>query len=334
MEIKIRELHTVKEAEECARLMSTSEPWITLRRDYDLCLKMLTDPARESYVAYLKQEFAGFMILHMRGALIGFIQTVAIKPEFRNKGIGTSLLEFAEERILKDAPNVFMCVSSFNPNAKSLYERLGYQVIGELIDFIVPGHSEILLRKAIAPISEFKKAGHYHKQNISDKPTIRVAKLEDKDALRRLYIEFHQFHVCGVPERLVSLEKMTSQQVDELRRNIEKIINDKDSEILIAQNYDQIVGLAEVYLKKDEPQPAKKAYTYGHLQSLVINHKSRRFGIGRLLVEVAERWAKEKGAEEMRLDIWEFREGPLQFYEKLGYRTLRRNLIRKLKKET
>jgi ribosomal-protein-alanine N-acetyltransferase len=329
-DIDIRELRTIKEAEECARIMSTSEPWITLRRDYDLCLKMLTDPAREFYVAYHKKEIVGFLILHMRGALIGFIQTVAVKPEFRKKKIGTSLLDFAEERILRDTPNVFMCVSSFNPIAKSLYERLGYKVIGELTDFIVPGHSEILLRKAIAPISEFKKTGYFHKQNISDKPTIRVAKLEDKDALSRLYIEFHQFHVCGVPERLVSLERMTSQQLDDLRLNIEKIINDKDSEILIAQNYDQIVGLAEVYLKKDEPHPAKKAYTYGHLQSLVINHQSRRFGIGRLLVEVAEIWAKEKGAEEMRLDVWEFREGPLRFYEKLGYRTLRRNLFRKL----
>jgi ribosomal-protein-alanine N-acetyltransferase len=330
IDIKIRGLRTIKEAEECARIMSSSEPWTTLRRDYDLCLKMLTDPARESYVAYHKQEIVGFLILHMRGAFVGFIQTVSIKLEYRNKGMGTSLMKFAEERILKDTPNIFMCVSSFNPKAKKLYERLGYHIIGELKDFIVPGHSEILLRKAIAPISEFKKVDNSHKQSISDKVTIRLAKLEDKDALCNLYIEFHQFHVGGVPERLVSLEKMDSQQAGELRRNIEKIINDQNSEILIAQNSDQVVGLAEVYLKKDEPHPAKKAYTYGHLQSLVVNQEARRYGIGKLLVEVAEKWAKEKGAAEMRLDIWEFREGPLRFYEKLGYRTLRRNLVRKL----
>jgi ribosomal-protein-alanine N-acetyltransferase len=330
IDLEIRELNALKEAEECARFMSASEPWITLRRDYDLCLKMLSDPARESYVVYLRQEIAGFMILQMRGPFVGFIQTVGVKPEFRNKGIGTSLLKFAEERILKETPNIFMCVSSFNPKAKQLYQRLGYQVIGELKDFIVPRHSEILLRKTIAPISEFKKADNSRKQSISNRVTVRLAKLEDMETLCNLYIEFHQFHVRGVPDRLVSLEKMDSNQVDELRRNIEKIINGKDSEIMIAQNSNKVIGLGEIYLRKDNPHPAKVSCTYGHLQSLVVTEASRQYGVGKILVEVAEKWAKEKGAAEMRLDIWEFREGPLRFYEKLGYRTLRRNLVRKL----
>jgi hypothetical protein len=30
-------------------------------------------------------------------------------------------------------------------------------VVGELKDYIVPGHSEILLRKTIAPLAQFKK---------------------------------------------------------------------------------------------------------------------------------------------------------------------------------
>jgi ribosomal protein S18 acetylase RimI-like enzyme len=66
-------------------------------------------------------------------------------------------MAFAEKRILNVTPNVFICVSSFNPNAKRLYERLGYQVVGELKDYLVSGHSEILLRKTIAPLTEFKR---------------------------------------------------------------------------------------------------------------------------------------------------------------------------------
>jgi hypothetical protein len=46
-------------------------------------------------------------------------------------------------------------VSSFNPDARRLYERLGYSVVGELKDLIVPGHSEILLRKTLGPLTEF-----------------------------------------------------------------------------------------------------------------------------------------------------------------------------------
>jgi ribosomal-protein-alanine N-acetyltransferase len=156
VDLRIVKLENVDQARECAQLMSTSEPWITLRRDYDLCLRMLTDPAREVYVALLKGQLVGFIMLIMRGAFVGFIQTVAVKPEWRNQGIGTELMQFAEKRVFKDMANVFMCVSSFNDKAQELYKRLGYQTIGELKDFIVPGHSEILLRKSIGPLSEFK----------------------------------------------------------------------------------------------------------------------------------------------------------------------------------
>jgi ribosomal protein S18 acetylase RimI-like enzyme len=156
LEVSVRQLEGLKEAEECARLMAGSEPWITLRRDYDLSLKFLTDPAREVYVAVVDGRIVGFMILIMRGAFVGFIQTIAVEPEWRSRGIGSKLMEFAEDRIFAVTPNVFMCVSSFNKDAQRLYDRLGYEVVGELRDLIVPGHSEILLRKTIGPTSDFR----------------------------------------------------------------------------------------------------------------------------------------------------------------------------------
>jgi ribosomal-protein-alanine N-acetyltransferase len=155
--LEIKRLKNEDDAQQCAQLMASSEPWITLRRNYENSLRMLNDPSREVYVAKVNDEFVGFIVLIMSGAFVGFIQTLGIKPEWRNKGIGSKILKFAEEMIFKKAPNVFLCVSSFNENAQRLYHRLGYEVIGELKDYIVPGHSEILLRKSIAPITEFKK---------------------------------------------------------------------------------------------------------------------------------------------------------------------------------
>jgi len=156
--LEIRELQGTQEAERCAHVMSNSEPWVTLRRSYRDSYKMLTDPLREIYLAVIRDQIAGFMILNMKGAFVGYIQTICIFPEWRNTGIGTRLIDFAEKRIFRDSPNVFMCVSSFNQNAQRLYVRLGYQVIGELKNYIIPGHSEILLRKTIAPLTEYEKA--------------------------------------------------------------------------------------------------------------------------------------------------------------------------------
>lgn len=136
-------------------MMSESEPWKTLGRDYDASVTTLSDPLKEVYVAVQGENIAGFVILNMQGAFVGYIQTLCVAPKLRGQGTGSILLRFAEERIFRDSPNIFMCVSSFNKNAQRLYERLGYQVVGELADYIVAGHSEILLRKTIGPINGF-----------------------------------------------------------------------------------------------------------------------------------------------------------------------------------
>jgi ribosomal-protein-alanine N-acetyltransferase len=152
---EIRKLQGEGEARECARLMAGSEPWITLRRTYDDSLRMMRDPSREVYVALVDDELVGFAIIRMSGAFVGYIQTIGLKPQWRNKGLGRRFLAFIEQRVFKEAPNVFMCVSSFNTQAQKLYARLGYEVVGELKDYIVAGHSEILLRKTIAPLADF-----------------------------------------------------------------------------------------------------------------------------------------------------------------------------------
>jgi ribosomal-protein-alanine N-acetyltransferase len=153
MSLEITRLRTEAEAEACARLMTESEPWLTLGRSYQASLSIVRDPSREVYIARDEAGVAGFLILCMTGAFVGYIQTIAIQPDRRGQGLGSRLIDFAERRILAESPNVFMCVSSFNHDARRLYERLGYQVVGELTDYIVPGHSEILLRKTTGPLS-------------------------------------------------------------------------------------------------------------------------------------------------------------------------------------
>lgn len=153
---EIRRLGSRDEAEACARMMAASEPWITLRRDAAAALAIVADPGRETCVALLGDELVGFIILVMHGAFVGYIQSVCVAPGRRGLGLGRRLMAFAEERIFRETPNVFLNVASFNPQAQRLYERLGYEVVGELRDYIVPGHSEILMRKSTGPLAEFR----------------------------------------------------------------------------------------------------------------------------------------------------------------------------------
>jgi ribosomal protein S18 acetylase RimI-like enzyme len=75
-------------------------------------------------------------------------------PEFRGRGLGTAALRWAERRIFQDHRNVLLCVSSFNRRAQRLYQRLGYETVGRMRDYVVAGHDEILLRKTLGPLTQ------------------------------------------------------------------------------------------------------------------------------------------------------------------------------------
>jgi|GEM_PF-211142 len=137
----------------CARLMSACEPWLTLGRKYGDCIEALRGHGKEVYIAEKSGRLAGFIILQMCGTFKGYVQSICVAPEFRGGGHGTRLLLFAEKRIFRETPNVFLCVSAFNKRARKLYRKLGYRHVGTLKDFIIAGHSELLLRKTTGPLS-------------------------------------------------------------------------------------------------------------------------------------------------------------------------------------
>lgn len=141
-----------------ASLMAASDPWRTLGRSAESCLAVLKDSSKERYAALQGDTFAGFVILNLRGAFVGYLQTVFVAPAARGGGVGTALVNFAEERIFSAHVNVFLCVSAFNTGAQRLYERLGYTRVGVLTDYLAVGQSELLLRKTRGPIGSYRQA--------------------------------------------------------------------------------------------------------------------------------------------------------------------------------
>jgi ribosomal-protein-alanine N-acetyltransferase len=157
--IHVRLLASDDEARACAGIMASSDPWVTLGRGFEKSLAILRDESQERWVAVTEEgEVVGFVLLIVQGAFVGYIRTIAIREDWRSRGLGRRLIELVEERVHRESPNVFLCVSSFNERARALYERLGYRVVGELPDHIVRGHSEWLLRKSLGAITEWRGA--------------------------------------------------------------------------------------------------------------------------------------------------------------------------------
>ena len=148
-EIEIGEA-TPDEREWCARLMAASEPWITLKRGYDVLLPAALDPEYVFLVARRDGAACGFIRIHPRGvAGSPYVASVAVAGAERGRGVGKALLDATEAGCPKER-YVFLCVSSFNARARGLYERHGYRLVGELPDYVVDGFSELLMGKRLA----------------------------------------------------------------------------------------------------------------------------------------------------------------------------------------
>ena len=139
----------------CARMMSKSDPWITLNIDYDQCIRAFEGLSKEVYIVEIENLIAGFVILQTGGTFKGYIQTICIDEDYRGIGFGKQLLQFCEDRILNISPNIFICVSSFNKGAIRLYEEFGFKLIGKLDNFVKDGFTELLYRKSFGQISGY-----------------------------------------------------------------------------------------------------------------------------------------------------------------------------------
>lgn len=143
------ELGTEADVDWCTHLMASTEPWLTLRPSPQACEAVFRRVGCELFLALQGDTKSGFILLQSSG-LAGspYVGAIAVTAEARGKGVGSQLLAFAEKHY-PAARNIFLCVSDFNSGAIALYERVGYEQVGRLTDYVVEGHAELIMRKRL-----------------------------------------------------------------------------------------------------------------------------------------------------------------------------------------
>jgi len=134
----------------CARLMSSSEPWITQRRGLKESRALLRRTGVELFIGREGPQRLGFILLHPYG-LAGspYVASIAVTAGARGLGVGSRLMAFAEQRFARRR-HLFLCASSFNRRAQQFYRQLGYSRVAKFADYIVDGHSELLMYKKLS----------------------------------------------------------------------------------------------------------------------------------------------------------------------------------------
>ena len=105
---------------------------------------------------------------------------------------------------------------------------------------------------------------------------------------------------------------------------IQTMYDDEHKHILVAQENDRIVDFACLAEMEVSATPYRPGRRFLEVDEFGVDESMHRKGIGRKMFDEIFRFAKEKGFERVELNMWEFNESALKFYESIGFQTFRR----------
>jgi len=135
-----------------ARLMSSDPLWQRYGVTEESAARRLREGCASGAtiaVAEIDGEPVGFVWYVERGAFnrSGYIMLIGVQGDARGAGVGRALMEHAEAALFARAADIFLLVSDFNTAAQAFYGRLGYEQVGTIPGYVVPGITELIFRK-------------------------------------------------------------------------------------------------------------------------------------------------------------------------------------------
>ena len=159
------------------------------------------------------------------------------------------------------------------------------------------------------------------------KISVRKATADDYNALCDLFDEVDALHRDNLPHRFQQPSGPARERDDYLR-----LITDDDVALLVGAVGGSTVGFVHAMIREPPGMPMFVRRRYAVIENLVVKSEFRKQGIGRILVDEVQEWAIAKGARSIELNVYEFNETAISFYEGLGYRNLSRKMSKELKK--
>ena len=146
----------------------------------------------------------------------------------------------------------------------------------------------------------------------------RFAREEELPRVNELRKQVNDVHVAGKPE----VFKPGFPQ--ELRDYIFAIWNDPEKKIAVVERDGVVCGFAVLHHIVRPETPFMMERDFLDVDEFGVDAAHRRQGVGAELMAFIRDWAKAQGFDRLELNMWEFNEGALAFYEALGFTTYRR----------
>lgn len=147
---------------------------------------------------------------------------------------------------------------------------------------------------------------------------IRFAEMNDLPQVNTIRRQVHELHARG------RADIFQSEFNAELENHIYETYGCKESDIIVADIDGRICGFAVLEVVDRPESPYSLARSFLRVVEFGVDKACRRQGIGTQMFDYIKQIAAERDLGTIELDMWEFNDGALKFYESVGFKTYRR----------
>ncbi len=158
------------------------------------------------------------------------------------------------------------------------------------------------------------------------KVSVRKAAVDDYDPLCELFDEIDAWHRDNLPR----IFQKPGGPVRE-RDYYFGLISDENVGLFVAETGGKLIGFVHAIVRDTPALPILVPRHYVIVDGIVVSSSYKNQGTGRILMNKIQDWALTKGASTIELNVYEFNEAAISFYERLGYQTLSRKMSKDLK---
>ncbi len=140
---------------------------------------------------------------------------------------------------------------------------------------------------------------------------IRKAYVTDVKRIKSLQFQINAFHKENLPDDFLSPEEI------EKNINLNEFIDSDNYIVLVVEHDNSVVGfvMGNVWERKSWVLQRRQIAS---LQQIAVDSAHQRKGLGKMLVEAFEQEVRQRGSEELWLEVYAFNENAIELYKGQG----------------
>ncbi len=142
-----------EDLQNCMRCLANSLLADNYFRDTSILQATISDAIlkKEVQVVSLHKEAVGLLRINYEGMFgqFPYLRLLAIREEYRNKGIGGTAFTYFEKTGFARSRRLFLCVSDFNEGGRRFYEKRGFRETARIENLFKKGIAELIMVKDI-----------------------------------------------------------------------------------------------------------------------------------------------------------------------------------------